>query len=76
MCPIFLQSDLIKCSSVQVELRSYVSEPELETIGSDLSQPSAGFLGTDSRYQTLPSRGKLRDSPIHINIDSKLFSSI
>nr|XP_028588375.1 pleckstrin homology domain-containing family A member 7 isoform X14 [Podarcis muralis] len=41
----------------RVELRSYVSEPELETIGSDLSQPSAGFLGTDSRYQTLPSRG-------------------
>ncbi|XP_033009487.1 pleckstrin homology domain-containing family A member 7 isoform X4 [Lacerta agilis] len=41
----------------RVELRSYVSEPELETISSDLSQPSAGFLGTDSRYQTLPSRG-------------------
>ncbi|XP_044281538.1 pleckstrin homology domain-containing family A member 7 isoform X3 [Varanus komodoensis] len=41
----------------RVELRSYVSEPELATIGSDLSQPSIGFLGTDSRYQTLPSRG-------------------
>uniref|UniRef100_A0A8D0CEP3 Pleckstrin homology domain containing A7 n=1 Tax=Salvator merianae TaxID=96440 RepID=A0A8D0CEP3_SALMN len=41
----------------RVELRSYVSEPELATIGSDLSQPSIGFLDTDSRYQTLPSRG-------------------
>ncbi|XP_054826715.1 pleckstrin homology domain-containing family A member 7 [Eublepharis macularius] len=41
----------------RVELRSYVSEPELATISSDLNQPSTGFLGTDSRYQTLPIRG-------------------
>ncbi|XP_026562290.1 pleckstrin homology domain-containing family A member 7 isoform X6 [Pseudonaja textilis] len=41
----------------RVELRSYVSEPELVTIGSDLSQSSIGFRGTDSRYQTLPTRG-------------------
>ncbi|XP_060118597.1 pleckstrin homology domain-containing family A member 7 isoform X2 [Heteronotia binoei] len=41
----------------RVELRSYVSEPELATINSDLSQPSFGFIGTDSRYQTLPIRG-------------------
>ncbi|XP_062973291.1 pleckstrin homology domain-containing family A member 7 isoform X3 [Elgaria multicarinata webbii] len=41
----------------RVELRSYVSEPELATISSDLSNPPIGFLGTDSRYQTLPSRG-------------------
>ncbi|KAM7163520.1 pleckstrin homology domain-containing family A member 7 isoform 5-T5 [Macrochelys suwanniensis] len=32
------------------ELRSYMSEPELATIGGDLSQ-------TDSGYQTLPTRG-------------------
>nr|XP_056707126.1 pleckstrin homology domain-containing family A member 7 [Euleptes europaea] len=41
----------------RVELRSYVSEPELATIGNDLSQSSTGFLGTDCRYQTLPIRG-------------------
>ncbi|XP_077177749.1 pleckstrin homology domain-containing family A member 7 isoform X2 [Paroedura picta] len=41
----------------RVELRSYVSEPELATINSDLSQSSSGFIGTDSRYQTLPIRG-------------------
>ncbi|XP_015280641.1 PREDICTED: pleckstrin homology domain-containing family A member 7-like [Gekko japonicus] len=41
----------------RVELRSYVSEPELATINSDLSQPSIGLIGTDSRYQTLPIRG-------------------
>ncbi|XP_020658597.3 pleckstrin homology domain-containing family A member 7 isoform X3 [Pogona vitticeps] len=40
----------------RVELRSYVSEPELATIG-DLNQPSSGYLGVDTRYQTLPSRG-------------------
>ncbi|XP_042301918.1 pleckstrin homology domain-containing family A member 7 isoform X3 [Sceloporus undulatus] len=41
----------------RVELRSYVSEPELATIDSELSQSSLGFLGVDGRYQTLPSRG-------------------
>ncbi|XP_062832695.1 pleckstrin homology domain-containing family A member 7 isoform X7 [Anolis carolinensis] len=41
----------------RVELRSYVSEPELATIGSELNQPSLGLLGIDGRYQTLPTRG-------------------
>ncbi|XP_069079825.1 pleckstrin homology domain-containing family A member 7 isoform X2 [Pleurodeles waltl] len=41
----------------KVELRSYMSEPELAKIGGDLSQPSVGFVGFDSGYQTLPGRG-------------------
>ncbi|OXB55120.1 hypothetical protein ASZ78_011842 [Callipepla squamata] len=41
----------------RVELRSYVSEPELAMIGGDLSQPSSGFITIDSGYQTLPTRG-------------------
>ncbi|XP_040557293.1 pleckstrin homology domain-containing family A member 7 isoform X3 [Gallus gallus] len=41
----------------RVELRSYVSEPELAMIGGDLSQPSSGFITVDSGYQTLPTRG-------------------
>ncbi|XP_052550695.1 pleckstrin homology domain-containing family A member 7 isoform X5 [Tympanuchus pallidicinctus] len=41
----------------RVELRSYVSEPELAMIGSDLSQPSSGVVTVDSGYQTLPTRG-------------------
>lgn len=42
----------------QVELRSYVSEPELTTFSGDMAQPSLGLVGPESRYQTLPSRGK------------------
>lgn len=42
----------------QVELRSYVSEPELTTFSGDVAQPSLGLVGSDSRYQTLPGRGK------------------
>lgn len=42
----------------QVELRSYVSEPELTTFSGDAAQPSLGLVGSDSRYQTLPGRGK------------------
>lgn len=42
----------------QVELRSYVSEPELATLSGDMAQPSLGLVGPDSRYQTLPGRGK------------------
>lgn len=49
---------LSQCFSTQVELRSYVSEPELAMIGGDLSQPSSGFITVDSGYQTLPTRGK------------------
>lgn len=42
----------------QVELRSYVSEPELTTFGGDVAQPPLESVGSESRYQTLPSRGK------------------
>lgn len=35
-----------------------MSEPELATIGGDLSQPSNGLISSDSGYQTLPTRGK------------------
>lgn len=42
----------------QVELRSYVSEPELTTFSGDMAQPSLGHVGPESRYQTLPGRGK------------------
>ncbi|XP_033917913.1 pleckstrin homology domain-containing family A member 7 isoform X3 [Melopsittacus undulatus] len=41
----------------RVELRSYMSEPELATIGGDLSQPPSVLISSDSRYQTLPTRG-------------------
>ncbi|XP_008571508.1 PREDICTED: pleckstrin homology domain-containing family A member 7 isoform X1 [Galeopterus variegatus] len=41
----------------RVELRSYVSEPELATLSGDMAQPSLGLLGSESRYQTLPGRG-------------------
>ncbi|XP_033060116.1 pleckstrin homology domain-containing family A member 7 isoform X12 [Trachypithecus francoisi] len=40
----------------RVELRSYVSEPELATLSGDIAQPSLGLVGTESRYQTLPGR--------------------
>lgn len=41
----------------RVELRSYVSEPELATFSGDMAQPSLGHVGPESRYQTLPGRG-------------------
>ncbi|XP_058519281.1 pleckstrin homology domain-containing family A member 7 isoform X3 [Ochotona princeps] len=41
----------------RVELRSYVSEPELATLGGDVAQSSLGLVGLDNRYQTLPGRG-------------------
>ncbi|NXW96076.1 PKHA7 protein, partial [Larus smithsonianus] len=41
----------------RVELRSYMSEPELAMIGGDLSQPSSGLISSNSGYQTLPTRG-------------------
>ncbi|XP_063802524.1 pleckstrin homology domain-containing family A member 7 isoform X3 [Pseudophryne corroboree] len=40
----------------RVELRTYVSDPELANLG-DSIPPSSGFLGSDSGYQTLPTRG-------------------
>lgn len=46
----------------QVELRSYVSEPELATFSGDMAPPSLGLVGPESRYQTLPGRGKARIS--------------
>lgn len=41
----------------RAELRTYVSEPELANLSSDSSSPPSGFLGSDSGYQTLPTRG-------------------
>ncbi|XP_027556922.1 pleckstrin homology domain-containing family A member 7 isoform X4 [Neopelma chrysocephalum] len=41
----------------RVELRSYMSEPELAMIGGDLSHPSSALINPDSGYQTLPTRG-------------------
>ncbi|XP_066894248.1 pleckstrin homology domain-containing family A member 7 isoform X5 [Kogia breviceps] len=41
----------------RVELRSYVSEPELATFSGDMAPPSLGLVGSESRYQTLPGRG-------------------
>ncbi|XP_024587335.1 pleckstrin homology domain-containing family A member 7 isoform X6 [Neophocaena asiaeorientalis asiaeorientalis] len=41
----------------RVELRSYVSEPELATFSGDVAPPSLGLVGSESRYQTLPGRG-------------------
>ncbi|KAJ7412500.1 pleckstrin like proteiny domain containing A7 [Willisornis vidua] len=41
----------------RVELRSYVSEPELAMIGGDLSHPSSTLISPDCGYQTLPTRG-------------------
>ncbi|NXD76162.1 PKHA7 protein, partial [Halcyon senegalensis] len=41
----------------RVELRSYMSEPELAVIGGDLSQPCSGLISSHSGYQTLPTRG-------------------
>lgn len=42
---------------LKVELRSYVSEPELASFSGDVPQPSLGLVGSESRYQTLPGRG-------------------
>ncbi|XP_041337043.1 pleckstrin homology domain-containing family A member 7 [Pyrgilauda ruficollis] len=41
----------------RVELRSYMSEPELAMVGGDLSHPSSALISPDSGYQTLPTRG-------------------
>ncbi|XP_055279261.1 pleckstrin homology domain-containing family A member 7 isoform X6 [Moschus berezovskii] len=41
----------------RAELRSYVSEPELATFSGDTAPSSLGFVGSESRYQTLPGRG-------------------
>ncbi|XP_051048707.1 pleckstrin homology domain-containing family A member 7 isoform X4 [Phodopus roborovskii] len=41
----------------KVELRSYVSEPELASLSGDVPQPSLGLVGSESGYQTLPGRG-------------------
>ncbi|XP_063135568.1 pleckstrin homology domain-containing family A member 7 isoform X16 [Rattus norvegicus] len=42
---------------LKVELRSYVSEPELASFSGDVPRPSLGLVGSESRYQTLPGRG-------------------
>ncbi|XP_043938698.1 pleckstrin homology domain-containing family A member 7 isoform X3 [Protopterus annectens] len=41
----------------KMELRSYMSEPELESIGRGFNKSLVGISGFDSGYQTLPSRG-------------------
>ncbi|XP_069821088.1 pleckstrin homology domain-containing family A member 7 isoform X2 [Dendropsophus ebraccatus] len=40
----------------RVELRTYVSDPELANLG-DANTSKSAFLGSDSGYQTLPTRG-------------------
>uniref|UniRef100_A0A4W3IQZ7 Pleckstrin homology domain containing A7 n=1 Tax=Callorhinchus milii TaxID=7868 RepID=A0A4W3IQZ7_CALMI len=41
----------------KVKLRSYVSEPELMSVGSGMSRSMAGSLEHDGGFQTLPGRG-------------------
>ncbi|XP_028915581.1 pleckstrin homology domain-containing family A member 7 isoform X2 [Ornithorhynchus anatinus] len=41
----------------RMELRSYMSEPELGAASGDAGQPPLGFVGSDGGYQTLPGRG-------------------
>eukprot|EP00062_Callorhinchus_milii_P003631 gi/632941144/ref/XP_007885708.1/ PREDICTED: pleckstrin homology domain-containing family A member 7 [Callorhinchus milii] len=41
----------------KAELRSYVSEPELMSVGSGMSRSMAGSLEHDGGFQTLPGRG-------------------
>ncbi|XP_008851753.1 pleckstrin homology domain-containing family A member 7 isoform X2 [Nannospalax galili] len=41
----------------RMELRSYVSEPELASLSGNVPPPSLGLVGSESRYQTLPGRG-------------------
>ncbi|OCT83553.1 pleckstrin homology domain-containing family A member 7 isoform X3 [Xenopus laevis] len=41
----------------RVDLRMYVSEPELAAMGNESNPPAPGFLASDAGYQTLPSRG-------------------
>uniref|UniRef100_A0A4W3JLB4 Pleckstrin homology domain containing A7 n=1 Tax=Callorhinchus milii TaxID=7868 RepID=A0A4W3JLB4_CALMI len=42
----------------KVKLRSYVSEPELMSVGSGMSRSMAGSLEHDGGFQTLPGRGR------------------
>uniref|UniRef100_A0A4W3IZS4 Pleckstrin homology domain containing A7 n=1 Tax=Callorhinchus milii TaxID=7868 RepID=A0A4W3IZS4_CALMI len=42
----------------KAELRSYVSEPELMSVGSGMSRSMAGSLEHDGGFQTLPGRGR------------------
>ncbi|XP_033909352.3 pleckstrin homology domain-containing family A member 7-like isoform X10 [Acipenser ruthenus] len=59
----------------KVELRSYMSEPELINIGSDPSQLSIGASGPDSGYQTLPNRG-LSGSTSRLNQSTNISSYV
>ncbi|XP_029391671.1 pleckstrin homology domain-containing family A member 7 [Mus pahari] len=47
---------------LKVELRSYVSEPELASLSGDVPQPSLDLVGSENRYQTLPGREAGRSS--------------
>ncbi|XP_058859278.1 pleckstrin homology domain-containing family A member 7-like isoform X5 [Acipenser ruthenus] len=59
----------------KVELRSYMSEPELINLGSDPSQLSIGASGPDSGYQTLPNRG-LSGSTSRLNQSTNISSYV
>ncbi|KAM9302107.1 pleckstrin homology domain-containing family A member 7 [Gastrophryne carolinensis] len=47
----------------RVELRTYVSDPELVNLGSDPASPPSGYLALDSGYQSLPTRGSSGAAP-------------
>ncbi|MGH0166548.1 UNVERIFIED_CONTAM: hypothetical protein FKN15_051141, partial [Acipenser sinensis] len=59
----------------KVELRSYMSEPELINLGGDPSQLSIGASGPDSGYQTLPNRG-LSGSTSRLNQSTNISSYV
>ncbi|XP_066557016.1 pleckstrin homology domain-containing family A member 7 isoform X5 [Amia ocellicauda] len=59
----------------KVELRSYMSEPELFGVGEGPSHMSVGVLGPDSGYQTLPTRG-LANSTSRLNQSTNISSYV
>ncbi|KAK1159810.1 hypothetical protein AOXY_G21234 [Acipenser oxyrinchus oxyrinchus] len=59
----------------KVELRSYMSEPELINLGRDPSQLIIGASGPDSGYQTLPNRG-LSGSTSRLNQSTNISSYV
>lgn len=56
VCLCLCDTDLCLCGR-QVELRTFLSEPELPGVGGS-GHMRMGALGHDGGYQTLPSRGK------------------
>ncbi|XP_036399108.1 pleckstrin homology domain-containing family A member 7-like isoform X2 [Megalops cyprinoides] len=59
----------------KVELRSYLSEPELSGVGSGSGHVIMGSLGSDGGYQTLPSRG-LAGSTSRLNQSTNISSYV